>query len=125
MKKIIIPVLIIFILILIVLLGVNENNINLKLIGNDENKKIVYELIEDYFNYYYSSNAPKDLKLAKHTIKEINVISKEDEKIIAQFKAKIVPRSLSHAWATTDIDYYLTIEIVDGNWKIINKATSL
>ncbi len=114
----------IFLATIFTLKNVFEKNTREKITGNDGTKKIVYELVEKYFKSYYLSDTPKELKLKYHKIEEIQIISKNETEIRATFKGKIIPVSLNYAWASTTIDYYLTIEKIDNKWGITRKATS-
>lgn len=114
----------IFLATIFTLKNVFEKNTREKITGNDGTKKIVYELVEKYFKSYYLSDTPKELKLKYHKIEEIQIISKNETEIRATFKGKIIPVSLNYAWASTKIDYYLTIEKIDNKWEITRKATS-
>ena len=87
-------------------------------------ENIVLNLIEKYLDSYVSENVEEDLKLRNYEIKKVNIISENDNEIIAQYDAEITPYSENHSWATTNLYYYIKIEKNNNEWRISKQQTS-
>lgn len=88
------------------------------------NEDIVLNLIEKYLDSYLTENVENNLKLKNYEIKKVNIISEEDNEIIAQYVAEITPYSENHSWATTHLYYYIKIERNNNEWRILKQQTS-